>query len=288
MNRLTTEKRAQVIRALVEGTSIRATVRMTGVAKNTIVRLLAEVGEACASYQDSAFHDLRCQRIQCDEIWSFVYAKKKNVPETKIGQAGDVWTWVALDADTKLVPCWLLSPTRELDAAIAFLSNLAARLRNRIQLTSDGHHVYAEAVDFAFAGEVDFAQLIKVYRGAQTDASPETRYSPASVTGIRSRRVFGNPDRAHVSTSYVERQNLTMRMQMRRFTRLTNGFSKKLANHIAAVALHFMYYNFCRIHQTLRITPAMAAGVSDRLWDVEDIVALVEAKEHESVAATAN
>lgn len=273
MNRLDKKKQAQVIAALVEGNSIRSTVRMTGVAKNTIVKLLADVGKACAEYQDKVFHNLTCKHIQCDEIWSFCYSKEKNVPEDKKGQFGygDVWTWTAIDADTKLVPSWLVSD-RSACAATEFIKDLASRLSDRIQLTTDGHKVYLEAVENAFGADIDYAMLVKMY-GSSPEA--EKRYSPAKCTGAMKMPVTGNPEDRKISTSYVERQNLTMRMSMRRFTRLTNGFSKKVENHVHALSLYFIYYNFCRIHQTLRVTPAMAAGVTDHVWDIEDILNLL-------------
>ena len=271
MNRLTKEQRIRVVSALVEGCSIRATVRMTGVAKNTIVKLLADLGDACAAYQDKAFHDLPCKRIQCDEIWSFVGAKDKNVPADKRGFGiGDVWTWTAICADTKLVPSWLLGD-RDGGTARNFIDDLASRLANRVQITTDGHKVYVDAIGDAFGEGVDYAMLVKHY-GAENRVG-EARYSAAICTGIKKQPIIGYPDKVHVSTSYVERQNLTMRMSMRRFTRLTNAFSKKVENHAHAVALHFMHYNFARIHQTLRVTPAMAAGVSDHAWELEEIVA---------------
>jgi IS1 family transposase len=275
MNKLDNAKRKQVIASLVEGNSIRATVRMTGVAKNTIVKLLAEIGEACAEYQDKAFRNLNCKRIQCDEIWSFVGAKRKNVPADRKGEfgIGDVWTWVSMDADTKLVPCWLVGP-RNAQAAHEFISDLAGRLATKVQLTTDGHHPYLEAVETSFGGNIDYAMLIKIYANSGSKKD-ETRYSPAECVGCETKVISGLPNPEHVSTSYIERQNLTMRMGMRRFTRLTNGFSKKVENHAHAIALHYMYYNFVRIHKTLRCTPAMAAGVTNRLWDIEDIVNLL-------------
>jgi IS1 family transposase len=277
MNRLDPVKRVKAIAALVEGNSVRAVSRMTGIARNTITDLLVALGETCAEYQDKALRNLPCRRIQCDEIWAFCYAKDKNLPASKQGQFGfgSVWTWTALDADTKLIASWMVGP-RDTVAATEFIQDLAGRLRNRVQLTTDGHRPYLEAVDYAFSGEVDYAMLIKIYGES---AEPEKRYSPAQCIGCDSKIMSGNPDRKHVSTSYVERQNLTMRMSMRRFTRLTNAFSKKLENHIAAVSLHFMHYNFCRIHMTLRVTPAMAAGVTDRLWEIGDIVRLLEERE---------
>lgn len=273
MNKLNPQRRAQVVASLVEGNSIRATVRMTGVAKNTIVKLLAELGTACANYQDAVMCDLPLKRVQCDEIWSFCSAKEKNVaPENKgVLGYGDVWTWVAIDAETKLVPCWHVG-RRDGRAAYEFITDLAGRLANRVQLTTDGHRPYLEAVEAAFGCEIDYAMLVKLYGKPQE----EVRYSPAVCLGAQTVTVSGTPDPAHVSTSYVERQNLTMRMSMRRFTRLTNGFSKKLDNHRHAIALHYMYYNFARIHKTLRCTPAMAAGVSAKLWEISDIVALMD------------
>ena len=274
MNKLSTEKRVQVIRCLVEGNSIRSTVRITGVAKNTVVKLLADVGKACSEYQDKVFHDLPCEKLQCDEIWSFCYSKEKNVPAKFKGQFGygDVWTWTAIDAKTKLVPSWLVGD-RSYRTARLFIDDLASRLKNRVQLTTDGYKAYLEAVENAFGHEIDYAMLIKIYGSTQEG---EKRYSPAKIIDTERQDIVGNPDPKYISTSFAERQNLTMRMNMRRFTRLTNAFSKKVENHIYAVSLHFMYYNFCRIHQTLRVTPAMEAKVTDRLWDVEDIVKLLD------------
>jgi len=273
MNRLDPKRQAQVIAALVEGNSIRATVRMTGVAKNTIVKLLVDIGKACSEYQDKVFHDLPLKRIQCDEIWSFCYSKEKNIPENKRGQFGygDVWTWTAIDAETKLVPSWLVAD-RSASAAMQFIGDLASRVKGRIQLTTDGHKVYVNAVEDAFGSDIDYAMLIKMYGN---DVEEEKRYSPAACVGTEKIPIMGNPEMKHVSTSYVERQNLTMRMSMRRFTRLTNGFSKKVENHVHAISLYFMYYNFCRIHQTLRVTPAMKAGVTDHVWDIKDIISLI-------------
>lgn len=274
MNKLTNEKRVAVVKALVEGMSIRATVRMTGVAKNTIVKLLADLGRVCSEYQDAKLRNLPCKRIQADEVWSFIYAKAKNVPGAKAApqDAGDVWTWTAIDADTKLVPSWRVGP-RDIGTATEFMRDLAGRLASKVQLTTDGLKAYLWAVEDAFGGDIDFAQLQKIYASQHDGAG---RYSPPVVAGTKTDFVTGNPDPVHVSTSYVERQNLTMRMSMRRFTRLTNGFSKKLENHCAAIALHFMHYNFCRVHQSLRITPAMAAGVTDHVWEIEEVVALLD------------
>jgi IS1 family transposase len=272
MNRLSDEKRAQVTACICEGNSIRSTVRLTGVAKNTIVKLLVELGDACIDYQDRALRNLKCKRIQCDETWSFVYAKEKNVPTEKKGELGygDVWTWTAIDADTKLVPSFMVG-NRDARTAVAFIDDLKGRLASRVQLTTDGLKVYVDAVEGAFGVDVDYAQLIKRYESSQE----EVRYSPAVCTSCETKRVTGKPDPKHISTSFVERQNLTMRMSMRRFTRLTNGFSKKLMNHLATIAIYFMYYNFARVHQTLRVTPAMEAGVSNHVWSIEEIIGIM-------------
>jgi IS1 family transposase len=280
MNKLTTEKRCAVVRALVEGCSIRATVRMTGVAKNTVVKLLVDLGTACAEYQDKALRNLPCKRLQLDEIWCFCYAKAKNVPKDKQGQFGygDVWTWTAIDADSKLVPSWLVG-SRDGACAREFVNDLADRLASRVQLTTDGLKAYLEAVEGAFGWDVDYAMLVKLYG---SDAEGEKRYSPAECIGCKKERVTGYPDPEHVSTSFVERQNLTMRMSMRRFTRLTNAHSKKVENHAHAIALHFMWYNFGRIHETIRSTPAMRAGVTDHKWSVEEIVGLLDFAETRS------
>jgi IS1 family transposase len=274
MNKLSSAKRVAVVAALVEGNSIRATVRMTGVAKNTVAKLLVDLGRACAAFQSEALVNLKCRRIQCDEIWSFVYAKERNAdPAMKAaGTAGDVWTWTAMDADTKLMVSWLVGG-RDAGYATEFMEDVASRLATRVQVTTDGLKLYLEAVEGAFGMNVDFAQLVKIYGEAPEG---QRRYSPAEVTGCRREVVAGNPDPAHISTSYVERQNLTMRMGMRRFTRLTNGFSKKVENLEAAVALHYMHYNFARVHQSLRVTPAMEAGVADHVWTLADIVALLD------------
>jgi len=273
MNRASTEKRAQIINCLVEGNSIRATVRLTGAAKNTVTKLLVDLGRACTEYQDKVFRNLNCKRIQCDEIWSFCYAKDKNVPEEMRNQpgVGSVWTWTALDPDTKLIPCWFVS-SRDAGAANHFMHDLAGRLAHRVQLTTDGHKPYLTAVEDAFGADIDYAMLVKIY-GAER--AGEARYSPAQCMGARKATITGSPDRAHISTSHTERQNLSMRMGMRRFTRLTNAFSKKVENHEHMVALYFMHYNFCRIHQTLRVTPAMEAGIADHVWGLEEIVNLL-------------
>jgi IS1 family transposase len=273
MNRLNTAERARVVASLVEGNSIRATVRMTGIAKNTIVKLIGELGAACSKYQDETIRNVRSRRVQCDEIWSFVGSKEKNTtPEKKAEGCGDCWTWTALDADSKLILSFRLGD-RTLSTAYDFMHDLAARLSNRVQLTTDGHRVYLEAVESAFNEDVDFAMLSKIYR---SNPEGQTRYSPAQCIGCETKVIAGTPDPKHVSTSYVERQNLTMRMSMRRFTRLTNGFSKKLENHAAMVSPYFMYYNFCRVHQTLRVTPAMEAGIADHVWSIEEIVSLMQ------------
>jgi len=264
------------VACLVEGNSIRATCRMTGAAKGTVLKLLTDLGCACREYQDRVLRDLPCKRVQCDEIWSFCYAKAKNIPEEKQGEwgYGDVWTWTAIDADTKLVPSFLVG-TRDGGTAYTFVHDLADRLRGRVQLTTDGYRAYLEAVEDAFGSEIDYAMLVKLY--GTDPAAPETRYGPAKCLGCRRDAISGRPDPAHVSTSFVERQNLTMRMSMRRFTRLTNAFSKKVQNLEHAVALHFMHYNFARVHQTLRVTPAMEAGVSNHVWSIDEIVGLLAA-----------
>jgi IS1 family transposase len=277
MNQLTNKTRARVIAALVEGNSVRATVRMTGIAKNTIAKLVTDLGPVCAAYMDQTLRNLPCKRIQCDETWSFVYAKQKNVPAEKIGHFGygDVWTWVAIDADTKLVCSWLVG-NRDAGSAYEFIQDLAARLAHRVQLTTDGLKVYLGAVEDAFGADIDYATLVKLYG---SPVENEKRYSPARIIGVQAATISGDPDYRHVSTSYIERQNLTMRMSMRRFTRLTNGFSKKVENHIAAIAIHYLHYNFCRIHQTLRVTPAMEAGVSNHVWSLSELIALLDVAE---------
>lgn len=281
MNTLANEKRCQIISALVEGCSIRSTCRMTGASKNTVSKLLVDLGKACSEYQDKALRNLPCKRLQLDEIWSFIYAKEKNVPDDLKGQAGigDVWTWTAICADTKLVPSWFVG-SRDGEAASAFVNDLAGRLSNRVQITADGHKAYLDAIDTAFGSNVDYSMLVKIY--GTTEVEGQKRYSPASCIGCKKEWITGQPDEQHVSTSFAERQNLNMRMSMRRFTRLTNAFSKKLENHVAAISLHFMYYNFVRIHQTLRVTPAMKAGVTDRKWGIEDIVALLPALKYDT------
>jgi IS1 family transposase len=270
------ERRAQIIGLLAEGNSLRAASRLADVSINTVSKLLLDVGAACEEYQDKTIRGLKTKRIQCDEIWAFVYAKAKNLPEQYKGAFGygDVWTWTALDADTKLIVSWAVG-RRDGFTATAFVRDLADRLASRVQLTTDGHKVYLEAVEGAFGSAIDYAMLVKMYEGDSGKSAPaERRYSPAVCTGSRDQRITGNPDPAHISTSFVERNNLTMRMQMRRFTRLTNAFSKKVDNHKAAIALHFMHYNFARIHKTLRVTPAMEAGISDHVWSLDEIARL--------------
>lgn len=275
MNRLKTDRRSRVIAALVEGASINATVRMTGVAKHTVLKLLRDIGCACAEYHEKHVRNLHVRRVQCDEIWAFVYAKQKNVTAEQMAVgAGDVWTWTAIDADSKLIISYMLGD-RGVQTATAFIKDMASRITTRIQLTTDGHRVYATAVEDAFGSEVDYAMLVKLYGAPTSNLDPESRYSPGTCIGCRTGVLSGNPDPKHISTSFVERQNLTMRMGMRRFTRLTNGFSKKVENHGHAVALHFMHYNFCRIHKTLRVTPAMEAGLADHPWTIEELVFLV-------------
>jgi IS1 family transposase len=257
---------------LIEGMSLRATSRLADVSINTVTKLLVDVGMASAEYQDKTLRNLKCKRIQCDEIWAFVYAKEKNVPADKKGQFGygDVWTWTAIDADTKLVPSFMIG-NRDARSAKIFIDDLAGRLASRVQLTTDGLKVYLEAVEGAFGCAIDYAMLVKTYESNQE----ETRYSPAVCTACERKPVTGRPDPYHISTSFVERQNLTMRMGMRRFTRLTNAFSKKVENHAYQVALHFMHYNFCRIHKTLRVTPAMEAGITNHVWTIEEMLAKV-------------
>jgi IS1 family transposase len=274
MNKLPTERRAQILGMMAEGISIRAICRLTGVSKNTVAKLLRDAGEAFSAYQDEHLRNLRCKRLQLDEIWAFVYAKAKNVPTAKAApeQAGYIWTWVAIDADTKLVASCYVG-NRDAYAASIFVSDLAGRLAGRAQITSDGLRLYVEAGEQAFGADVDFAQLVKLYGDAPEG---QKRYSPAECVGCKRAAVTGSPDPAHVSTSYAERQNLSMRMGNRRMTRLTNAFSKKAESHAHAMAVYFMHYNFVRIHQTLRVTPAMAAGVTDRLWELSDLVAVLE------------
>ena len=274
MNKLPTETRIQILGMMVEGMSMRAIARLTGASKNTVVKFLRDAGEACARYQDENLRGLTCKRIQVDEIWSFVGMKQKNIPAERKGEfgIGDVWTWTAIDADTKLNVSWLLGD-RSTATATEFMVDLASRLSNRVQITSDGHKAYLEAVEEAFGIDVDYAQLVKIY-GEAPEA--QKRYSPAECVGCKRENVTGSPDPNHISTSYAERANLTMRMSMRRFTRLTNAFSKDAENHAHSIAIHFMFYNFARIHQTLRVSPAMAAGVTGKLWELGDIVAMID------------
>lgn len=283
MNRLSTAKRIQVISALVEGCSIRSTCRMTGVSKATVMKLLAQIGEVCLDYQDEHLRGLTCQRVQCDEIWSFVGAKRKSVQQGARGE-GDIWTWTSLDADTKLIISWLVGD-RDADAASDFMHDLAGRIVNRTQLTTDGHSVYLQAVIDNFGPLVDYAQLVKMYGDDRRSKNPsEAKYSPPECVGCNKYARIGMPDYSKVSTSYVERSNLTMRMHIRRFTRLTNAFSKKLENHCHAIALYFQWYNYCKPHKTLKgATPAMAAGLEKDFWEVKDIVALLENQEDKAI-----
>ena len=278
MNKLTRKDRGQILHLLCEGNSIRAVTRLTGASKKAVSKLMVDAGQAAAWYQDRVFRNLTCKRIQVDEIWAFVYAKQKNVATARAApvDAGDVWTWTAIDADTKLIPSWFVGG-RDSNAAIIFMDDLRSRLANRVQLTSDGHKAYLEAVEGAFGADVDYAQLVKLYGAAPESA--KGRYSPAECIGAHKQPIEGNPDPKYISTSYAERSNLSVRMHTRRFTRLTNAFSKKVENHAHSVALFAMYYNFVRIHKTLRTTPAMAAGVTSRLWEIGDIVEVLEAWE---------
>jgi IS1 family transposase len=279
MNKLSLDRQAQIIKVLCEGNSLRSTARITDSSINTVVKLLKEVGAACLEYQDKVMKDLPCKKLQCDEIWSFVYSKDKNVPNNHKGEFGfgDVWTFTAIDADTKLVPCWKVG-NRDYECAYEFFIDLKDRLASKVQLTTDGHKMYVEAVEHAFGAEIDYAQIIKLY--GQEFNEKDKRYSPSECIGADKRIVQGNPDSTTISTSYVERQNLTMRMCMRRFTRLTNAFSKKLENHVLALALYFMYYNFVRPHKSLanpyHRTPAMASGITNRIWTIANIIELIQ------------
>lgn len=276
MNKLSLQTRAQILSMLVEGSSMRSISRITGVSINTVTKLLVDAGNACLEFHDENVVGLNSKRIQCDEIWSFCYAKEKNAGEAGMPDfSGDVWTWTSIDADSKLICNWFVGG-RDADFANHFMGDLAARLNKRVQLTTDGHKAYLNAVDSAFENEIDYAQLVKLY--GNTPQGKTTRYSPAECTGIKKTVRKGNPNKEHVSTSYVERHNLTMRMSMRRFTRLTNAFSKKFDNHCHALALYFVHYNFCRIHKTLRTSPAMATGLSETLHDMEWIVNLIDAR----------
>lgn len=278
MNKLNRDKRTLILKLLVEGSSMRSISRATGVSINTVTKLMIDAGLACAEYHDKMVRNVKASRIQCDEIWSFCYAKQKVVPIAKKAPegAGDVWTWTAIDAESKLIVSYLVGG-RDSDYALEFMDDIKARLKNRVQMTTDGHKAYLEAVEDAFGADVDYAQLIKLY-GA-TPKEEQRRYSPSACIGARKAKVTGNPEWDHVSTSYVERHNLTMRMSMRRFTRLTNAFSKKIDNHIHSLSLYFVYYNFCRIHKTLRVTPAMEAGLTDTAHDMGFIVDLIDARE---------
>lgn len=275
MNRLPIEKRARIIGCLTEGMSMRSTTRLVDVSINTITKLLVDLGTACSLYQNEVMRNLPCKRVQVDEIWAFCYSKQKNTPPNVRGLGkGDIWTWVAIDADTKLVPSWLVGG-RDAEYAKVFIADLASRLANRVQLTSDGHKAYLNAVESAFGGEVDYSMLVKLY-GPADGNQQERRYSTGHCCGTIKGTVSGDPDPAHISTSFIERQNLTMRMGNRRFTRLTNGFSKKIENHEHALAISYMHYNFGRIHKTLRVTPAMEAGIADHVWTLEEIARLAD------------
>jgi IS1 family transposase len=274
MNQLSTERRAAVVAALVEGNSLRGTARLTGVARMTIEKLLRDLGAACAAYHDAHVRGLTSQRIQCDEIWSFVGSKAKNVPEERRGQWGDIWTWTAIDADSKLIVGYRVGNRTAADA-YDFMADVASRLTNRVQLTTDNLKLYLNAVDYAFGVDIDYAMLEKHYGSFVNTGAAAHRYTPAKITGVKAATITGDPKRKHISTSYVERQNLTMRMHMRRFARLTNGFSKKAEMHAYSVALHFMFYNYCKIHQTLRVTPAMEAGLASSPWSISDLIASV-------------
>lgn len=285
MRQLDPHTRSHILHLLCEGNSIRAVTRLTGASKKAVSKLMVDAGQAAAWYQDKVFRNLTCKRIQVDEIWAFVYAKQKNVPLAKKAppQAGDAWTWTAIDADTKLIPSWFVGG-RDSDAAMIFMEDLASRLANRVQLTSDGHKAYLDAVEGAFGADIDYAMLVKIYGPS---GEGEKRYSPAECIGAVKHRIEGNPDPKHVGTSFAERSNLNIRMHTRRFTRLTNAFSKKIENHSYSVALFAMYYNFVRIHKTLRTTPAMAAGITKRLWEVSDIVSVLESWETADFRAAA-
>ena len=271
-NNLPLEKKAQIIQLLVEGNSMRSTSRIADVSINTVSKLLVDVGNACRRFHNDKVMKVDCKKIQCDEIWSFVYAKEKNVPEEQKGEVGDVWTWTAIDAETKLMVSWYVG-IRDTESAHSFMWDLARRLKDRIQLTSDGHHPYLKAIKDVFGTDIDYGRLIKMYGKPLQN---ENRYSPAECVGCEKKPVIGNPEFEDISTSYAERQNLTMRMSMRRFTRLTNAFSKKLDNHCHAIALHFVYYNWSRIHKSLRVTPAMQAGLTNQIMEISDIVMLTE------------
>lgn len=285
MKALSAAQKVQVVAGLVEGNSIASVSRMTGVTKKAILRLLEQLGCACAEYHNRTIRNLKVNRVEVDEIWQFCYAKEKNVPADKKGKFGygDVWTTTGIDAQTKLIISYLVA-RRDARSAQKFMDDLRSRIVNHIQMTTDGHKVYVNAVENAFGGDVDYAMLIKIY-GAPLQEDASTRYSPATCIDCQTAVISGNPDPDYISTSYVERQNLTMRMGMRRFTRLTNGFSKKVENHGHAVALHFMHYNFCRVHKTLRVTPAMEAGIADHVWSIAELIALVKPRKVNQTAA---
>jgi IS1 family transposase len=289
MNKLPLEKRVQILSMLCEGSSMRAISRICDVSINTVTKLLVDAGNACAAFHFETVRGVRCKRVQCDEIWSFCYSKASNTPPagTRIGR-GDVWTWTALDADSKLIISWMVGD-RDADTAGIFINDLSDRLANRIQLSTDGHHAYLNAVEDAFGGDIDYAMLVKLYGAPEgKPGSPERRYSPSRCIGTRYRRIVGAPNEYYTSTSYTERHNLTMRMQMRRFTRLTNAFSKKIDNHCHALALYFVFYNFVRTHKAHKLSPAMAAGLTDRLWDAADIVRLVDQHEVQQKVKNSN
>ena len=280
MKILKREQRVKILSGLVEGVGVNATCRMTGVAKNTVLKLLRDVGKVCAIHHNQTVHNLSTKRVECDEVWSFCYSKQKNVPEEKRGRFGygDVWTWTALDANSKLIISYLVG-LRDAGYAFEFMQDVASRLSNRVQLTTDGHKPYLEAVEGAFGADIDYAMLQKIYG---VERAGEARYSPAKCIGTRRAGITGNPDPKHISTSYIERSNLTLRLMNRRFTRLTLGFSKKIENHIHAIALFAFHYNFCKIHKTLRVTPAMEAGLTDHVWELEELVAMLEESEKQA------
>jgi IS1 family transposase len=278
MNKLPIAKKVQIINMLVEGMSLRATSRIADVSINTVTKLLVDTGKACQSFHDETVHSLNSKRIEADEIWSFVYAKQKNadsIVNTEVEKAGDVWTWTAIDADSKMIVSWFVGD-RDAESAYTFMCDVKSRLNNRVQLTTDGHKAYLNAIPDAFGSKIDYAMLIKIYGEPTGSNNSERKYSAGDCTGSEKKRIIGKPLAENVSTSYVERQNLTMRMHMRRFTRLTNAFSKKMENHCHAIALHFVYYNFCKIHKTLRVTPAMEAGLTKIPMEIEDIVRLTD------------
>jgi len=286
MNKLPLETRAQILNLLVEGSSLRSISRLVDVSINTVTKLLVDAGTVAAAYHDQNVRGLQTRRLQCDEIWSFCYAKQKNVEKAKAApeNAGDVWTWTALDAESKMIVSWEVG-NRDAVSAFLLMEDVQSRVKGRMQITTDGHNAYITAVEGVFGDDTDFAQLVKLYGTPAEGAGAEHRYSPSTCVGAVKKPIKGRPDEDHISTSYVERQNLNMRMGMRRFTRLTNAFSKKVENHCHALALYFLFYNFVRIHKTLRMSPAMAAGVSDRLWDIKDIARLIEDFEERKLTA---